>query len=78
MDEQKTIPLSVMVENVKTKTTESISKIMQESNLPAFLMEGIVVGILSDIRNQKNMELVSDYNSMNQMKEKEGGKDGEN
>lgn len=73
-NEKKSVPLSVMMENAKGRLTSSFSEIMQETNLPAYLMEGILVGILSDVRNQKNMELASDYNLMNQkeIEEKEG------
>jgi hypothetical protein len=67
----KEMPLSVMLENVKGRMTSSFGQIMQESNLPAYLIEGILVGILADVRNQKNLELASDYNSMNHEEKKE-------
>lgn len=67
----KEMPLSVMLENIKGRMTSSFGQIMQESNLPAYLIEGILVGILADVRNQKNLELASDYNSMNHEEKKE-------
>lgn len=70
----KEMPLSVMLENVKGRMTSSFGQIMQESNLPAYLIEGILVGILADVRNQKNLELASDYNSMNHEEEETEGK----
>lgn len=62
----KNMPLSIMLENVKGEITTTCRKIMQESGVPAYLMEGIVVGILADVRNQKALELAADYNSVNQ------------
>ena len=61
----KNIPLSVMLENANGKLTAAFSQIAQETHLPAYLLEGIVAGILSDIRKQKNIELAADYAAMN-------------
>ena len=64
------IPLSVLLENTKIRMTDSVNKVIQESNLP---------DILAEIRKQKNLELASDYASMNEENqkseedEKEGG-----
>lgn len=74
MENKKNIPLSVAIENTKGKMTMAINQIIAESKLPAFLIEGILLGILSDVRNQKNFELISDYNSMGKEDEKEGDK----
>ena len=71
MEEKKNIPLSVVMENTKGKMTAAVNQIVNEAKLPAYLIEGILLGILSDVRNQKNLELISDYNAMNQ-EEKEG------
>nr|DAQ88400.1 MAG TPA: protein of unknown function (DUF3784) [Caudoviricetes sp.] len=71
MEEKKNIPLSVLMENTKGKMTAAVNQIVNEAKLPAYLIEGILLGILSDVRNQKNLELISDYNAMNQ-EEKEG------
>ncbi|MGN8739135.1 hypothetical protein [Bilifractor sp. HCP3S3_D3] len=59
------VPLSVMMENANGKLTAAFSQIAQETHLPAYLLEGIVAGILSDIRKQKNIELAADYAAMN-------------
>lgn len=40
-------------------------------------MEGIVLDLLSQVRNQKNLELISDMNRMNQEAEKKDEKEGE-
>lgn len=71
MEEKKNIPLSVLMENTKGKMTAAVNQIVNKAKLPAYLIEGILLGILSDVRNQKNLELISDYNAMNQ-EEKEG------
>lgn len=66
MDKMKSIPLSVMMEQAKAKATAAFSQIQEETHLPAYLLEGIIAGILADVRNQKNIELATDFASMNQ------------
>lgn len=63
--DNKQIPLSVMMENAKSRMTAAFSQIATETHLPAYLLEGVVVGILADVRNQKNIELAADYAAMN-------------
>ena len=46
--------------------TDAFNQIVEQSNLPAYLLEGIVADLLSEIRKQKNLELVSDMNIMKQ------------
>lgn len=65
------VPLSVMMESAKGKLTTAFSQVAQETHLPAYLLEGIVAGILADIRSQKNMEIVNDYIKINSPKETE-------
>ena len=64
-------PLSIMIENAKGALNQAFNEILQQSNLPAYLMEGIVVDLLSQIRCQKNLELVSDMNRMKQTEHSE-------
>ena len=71
------IPLSVLLENTKIRMTDSVNKVIQESNLPAYLIEGILSDILSDVRKQKNIELASDYATMQKDKEQDDKKEGE-
>lgn len=66
------MPLSVMIENAKAKMISAFNQIQAESNLPAYLLEGVVLDLLSQVRNQKNLEIVADYNRV-----KEGTKSGE-
>ena len=67
-------PLSVMMENAKGMMISAFNEIQAETALPAYLMEGIVLDLLAQVRNQKNLELVSDYNKMQVQEEKKGEK----
>lgn len=71
MENKKNIPLSVMMENTKGMMFEAFQQVQEKSNLPAYLMEGIIVDLLSQVRNQKNLELVSEMNRMNQSGQEE-------
>lgn len=71
------MPLSVMLENAKGMMIDAFNQVQETSNLPAYLMEGIVLDLLSEVRNRKNLELVQDYNRMNQAAESEEKKEGE-
>jgi hypothetical protein len=74
----KEMPLSVMLENAKGMMIDAFNQVQEKSNLPAYLMEGIIVDLLSQVRNQKNLELVQDYNRMNrETVSEEGKKEGE-
>lgn len=72
-NKQKSIPLSILLENAKGKFITAFNQIVEETNLPAYLMEGIIVEVLAETRARKNLELVSDYNSMNQTETKKEG-----
>lgn len=74
--DKKNIPLSVMMENTKGMMFKAFQQVQEKSNLPAYLMEGIIVDLLSQVRNQKNLELVSDMQRMNQS-EQEKQEEGE-
>lgn len=63
---ENNMPLSLMMENAKGAMTDAFNQIVEQSNLPAYLLEGIVADLLSEIRKQKNLELVSDMNRMKQ------------
>lgn len=62
-------PLSIMIESAKGKFIASFNEVLTETKLPAYLVEGIVLEILADLRNRKNIELMMDYATM-QNKEK--------
>ena len=63
MKEQKGIPLSILLENGRTKILGAINTAINDSKLPAFLVEGIITEALSQVRSQKNIELAADYNA---------------
>lgn len=71
-EKKEQIPLSILMENTKGKMTAAVNQSIEESGLPAYLIEGILTGILAEVRNQKNLELISDYNRMKALREKEG------
>ena len=50
-------PLILMIENTKKDMSNAFAQIVSKSGLPAFLIEGIILDILSDVRNRKNIEL---------------------
>ena len=50
-------PLILMIENTKKDMSNAFAQIISKSGLPAFLIEGIILDILSDVRNRKNIEL---------------------
>jgi len=51
--------LSVHMERTRLALVQAVNGVLNESKLPAYLLEGIVEGILADIRRQKNAELVA-------------------
>ncbi len=57
-------PLSIMLETAKGKFISAFNEALTETKLPAYLVEGIVLEILADLRNRKNIELIMDYNAM--------------
>jgi hypothetical protein len=78
MDNAKGIPLSVMLENARKMTASAVQEVLDQTKLPAYLFEGILVGLLSDIREQKNAELIADIHMMHQEEQKdETEKEGE-
>ena len=70
-------PLSIMLENAKGMTFQAFNQIQYKTQLPAYLMEGIIMELLADIRNQKNLELVSDFNRMQKKPQEEERQDEE-
>jgi hypothetical protein len=64
METEKVIPLSVAMENTRGRLNQAFNQIIGESKLPAYLIEGMLAEILSEIRNRKNLELISDINAM--------------
>lgn len=59
MDDKRT-PLVVIMEQTKAEIVGSINETLSKVNLPAYLVEGIILGVLADIREQKTFEVVSE------------------
>lgn len=70
---KQNIPLSILLENAKGKFINAFNQMLEETNLPAYLIEGILLEVLAETRARKNLELVSDYNAMNQTESERGG-----
>lgn len=63
--------LAVMIESARIKMTNAINQVIHETSLPAYLIEGILTGIISDIRNQKNAEMLEEMMTVqNELKNK--------
>lgn len=60
-------PLSIILEETRAKTFTAVNAIMQETQLPAFLMDGILSDVLAEVRKQKNLELSNDYASLKEV-----------
>lgn len=50
--------LAEMMENTSQRINAAVFNIIQESGLPAYLTEGIILGVLADIRERKAAELI--------------------
>jgi hypothetical protein len=70
------VPLSIMLENTKVMMMDAFNQVQEKTNLPAYLMEGIILDLLASVRNQKNVELVSDMNRMKQEQKEQERKKG--
>lgn len=56
--------LSSILQETKEEINIKINEIINEKNIPACLIEGILMGIVSDVREQKNAELLEDIKKM--------------
>ena len=56
-------PLMIVIEEAKTKLFSAFNDIAKETKLPPFLLESVVVDLLSDIRQNKYINLISMINS---------------
>ena len=53
----KQIPLSVAIEQTRTKIIRDVNKAISESGLPAYLLEGVFLELLADVRESKVREI---------------------
>ena len=56
----KPIPLSVAIEQARANIINSVNKVIAESKLPAYLLEGIFLELLADVRESKIREISSE------------------
>lgn len=56
--------LASTLENAKLKMMTTFNQIVSEGNIPMYLYEGVLLEMLSDVRTQKNVELVSEINTL--------------
>lgn len=52
--------LMVAVEEARLKIYAAVNQIVEETKLPPFLVEGIVAELLSEIRKQKVIDLITE------------------
>lgn len=64
------VPLSVVMENARRKFKRDVNNLIKETNLPAFLLELVLLDALADIRENKCLELTSDMNAVLSEKDK--------
>lgn len=66
------------IENIRQRTRGAVFQIMNESSLPAYLMEGIVEGVLAEVRNRKIAEMNAEHrNTIKEMQEEAAKKEKE-
>lgn len=64
-----TIPLCVLLEQAKSAMYGALEKTINQTKLPAYLMEGIIFELLANVQSQKNIEII---NELNIIKQQEG------
>lgn len=67
----KKTPLSVLMENARGKLIRAFNQVIDETKLPAYLYEGMLLELLTETRSRKNLEIIADINAMNKENEKE-------
>ena len=65
------LPISLKIENAKGQLMSTLNDVSVEYKLPAFILEGLIADILSDVRAQAKIELLNDVNLI--MKDKKEG-----
>ena len=68
MNNEKVMPLGVILDETKDEITREIIKIQKKRGIPSYLLDYIVSGILADIRDLKSREYVAEI-----MKEEQNG-----
>lgn len=63
--------LAEMIENTSQRINAAVFNIIQESGLPAYLTEGIILGLLADVRERKAAELIMSIREENKKEQEE-------
>lgn len=69
------LPISLKIANAKGKILSSVNMTSVEYNLPAFILEGIVADVLSEMRSQAKIEVLNDFNLLLEKKNEEDEND---
>ena len=56
------LPISLKIANTKGKILSTVNLASVEYSLPAFILEGILADILSEVRSQARIEALNDVN----------------
>ncbi len=56
------LPISLKIANAKGKILSTVNMASVEYNLPAFILEGIIADVLSEVRSQAKIEVLNDFN----------------
>ena len=59
-----TKPLNVVIQEAKNMIVNGIDHTVKATGIPPYLLELILSSVLADMREQKNVELMSDCNKM--------------
>ncbi len=70
-------PLSLQIEQARQKLNAAFNEIIADSGLPAYLLEVALLDILASIRNQKSLEMLTDFRIMNNQSATDKKKEGE-
>ena len=71
------LPTSLKIANAKGKILSTVNLASVEYNLPAFILEGILADILSEVRSQARIEVLNDMNLILDEKSKNDQEDEE-
>ncbi|MGN1111569.1 MAG: hypothetical protein ACI4RP_00050 [Acutalibacteraceae bacterium] len=57
-------PLSLIIENARGKFIQTFNQVIDETKLPAYLVEGMLLELLAEVRSRKSLEIITDINAM--------------
>lgn len=66
--------LLFILERARAILKNSLNRVIQETALPAYLIEGLLVELLAEVRGQKAAELVAEATSLSEKENNEPDK----